>query len=67
MTLLLLIFITGPACYRRGGPLTITDANLVLGRLLPEEFPHIFGLLYSSLLFLIRLIFDETLTLPELT
>ena len=26
-----------------GGPLTITDANLVLGRLLPEHFPHIFG------------------------
>ncbi|PVD21468.1 hypothetical protein C0Q70_19641 [Pomacea canaliculata] len=33
----------GPACYRKGGPLTITDANLVLGRLLPEFFPCIFG------------------------
>jgi 5-oxoprolinase (ATP-hydrolysing) len=33
----------GPACYRKGGPLTITDANLVLGRLLPEFFPKIFG------------------------
>ncbi|KAK7474011.1 hypothetical protein BaRGS_00034721 [Batillaria attramentaria] len=33
----------GPVCYRKGGPLTITDANLVLGRLLPEYFPHIFG------------------------
>lgn len=33
----------GPACYRKGGPLTVTDANLVLGRLLPEYFPHIFG------------------------
>ncbi len=29
----------GPACYGRGGPLTITDMNLMLGRLLPEEFP----------------------------
>ena len=33
----------GPACYRKGGPLTITDANLVLGRLLPDYFPKIFG------------------------
>ncbi|KAH8803506.1 5-oxoprolinase [Xylogone sp. PMI_703] len=33
----------GPACYRKGGPLTITDANLFLERLLPEYFPHIFG------------------------
>lgn len=33
----------GPACYRKGGPLTITDANLYLGRLLPEFFPAIFG------------------------
>ncbi|XP_022541160.2 5-oxoprolinase [Astyanax mexicanus] len=33
----------GPACYRKGGPLTVTDANLALGRLLPDFFPHIFG------------------------
>ncbi|KAJ5679955.1 hypothetical protein N7462_008199 [Penicillium macrosclerotiorum] len=33
----------GPACYRKGGPLTVTDANLFLGRLLPEYFPNIFG------------------------
>jgi 5-oxoprolinase (ATP-hydrolysing) len=33
----------GPACYRRGGPLTITDANLLLGRLRPEHFPALFG------------------------
>ena len=33
----------GPACYRNGGPLTVTDANLVLGRLRPEFFPKIFG------------------------
>ncbi|HSG68890.1 MAG TPA: hydantoinase/oxoprolinase family protein, partial [Planctomycetaceae bacterium] len=29
----------GPACYGRGGPLSVTDLNLYLGRLLPEEFP----------------------------
>lgn len=33
----------GPACYGKGGPLTVTDANLVLGRLSPEHFPKIFG------------------------
>ena len=33
----------GPACYRRGGPLTITDCNLVLGRLALEHFPAVFG------------------------
>uniref|UniRef100_A0A1A8MXN4 5-oxoprolinase, ATP-hydrolysing n=3 Tax=Nothobranchius TaxID=28779 RepID=A0A1A8MXN4_9TELE len=33
----------GPACYRKGGPLTVTDANLALGRLLPTFFPKIFG------------------------
>ncbi|XP_043270128.1 5-oxoprolinase isoform X2 [Venturia canescens] len=33
----------GPTCYKKGGPLTVTDANLVLGRLLPEYFPKIFG------------------------
>lgn len=33
----------GPASYRKGGPLTITDANLFLGRLIPEFFPKIFG------------------------
>ncbi len=33
----------GPACYRRGGPLTITDANLLLGRLQPQYFPAVFG------------------------
>ncbi|KAJ6661524.1 hypothetical protein lerEdw1_014434 [Lerista edwardsae] len=33
----------GPACYRKGGPLTVTDANLCLGRLLPDYFPCIFG------------------------
>lgn len=33
----------GPASYRKGGPLTVTDANLFLGRLIPEYFPAIFG------------------------
>ncbi|KAK1585748.1 Hydantoinase B/oxoprolinase-domain-containing protein [Colletotrichum navitas] len=33
----------GPACYRKGGPLTVTDANLFLGRLVPSSFPSIFG------------------------
>ncbi|KAG9295775.1 hypothetical protein G9A89_009003 [Geosiphon pyriformis] len=33
----------GPACYRKDGPLTVTDANLILGRLIPEYFPKIFG------------------------
>ncbi|MEG3149947.1 hydantoinase B/oxoprolinase family protein [Sphingomonas sp. ZT3P38] len=33
----------GPACYRRGGPLTITDCNLLLGRLQPAHFPALFG------------------------
>ncbi|MEB3264892.1 MAG: hydantoinase B/oxoprolinase family protein [Synechococcus sp.] len=33
----------GPACYRRGGPPTITDANLLLGRLVVERFPPVFG------------------------
>lgn len=33
----------GPACYRKSGPLTVTDANLFLGRLLPDYFPKIFG------------------------
>ncbi|MGF1658522.1 MAG: hydantoinase B/oxoprolinase family protein [Rubrimonas sp.] len=33
----------GPACYGRGGPLALTDANVVTGRLRPEFFPAIFG------------------------
>ncbi|KAI8332325.1 Hydantoinase B/oxoprolinase-domain-containing protein [Chlamydoabsidia padenii] len=33
----------GPACYRKGGPLAVSDANLFLGRLLPDYFPKIFG------------------------
>jgi 5-oxoprolinase (ATP-hydrolysing) len=33
----------GPACYRNGGPLTLTDANVLLGRIQPAHFPHVFG------------------------
>ena len=33
----------GPACYRNGGPLTVTDCNLFLGRIDPEHFPAVFG------------------------
>ena len=33
----------GPACYRRGGPLAVTDANVMLGRVVPDFFPSVFG------------------------
>jgi len=33
----------GPASYRRGGPLTVTDCNVLLGRIQPEFFPAVFG------------------------
>ena len=33
----------GPACYRRGGPLCVTDCNVLLGKLQPELFPRVFG------------------------
>lgn len=33
----------GPACYRGGGPLTVTDANVMLGRIQPAHFPRVFG------------------------
>jgi len=33
----------GPACYRRGGPLAVTDANVMLGKIQPRFFPHVFG------------------------
>ena len=33
----------GPACYRRGGPLAVTDANVMLGKIQPQYFPHVFG------------------------
>ena len=33
----------GPACYRRGGPLCVNDANLMVGKINPKFFPHVFG------------------------
>jgi len=33
----------GPACYRRGGPLAVTDCNVLLGKIQPEFFPNVFG------------------------
>ncbi len=33
----------GPVCYRRGGPLTVTDCNVMLGKVQPDYFPHVFG------------------------
>jgi 5-oxoprolinase (ATP-hydrolysing) len=33
----------GPACYRRGGPLTVTDCNVLLGKINAEHFPAVFG------------------------
>src|SRR6185295_10358466 len=33
----------GPACYRNGGPLAVTDVQVLLGRIRPESFPAIFG------------------------
>ncbi|MBJ26909.1 MAG: 5-oxoprolinase [Alphaproteobacteria bacterium] len=33
----------GPACYRRGGPLTVTDCNVMLGKISPRYFPQVFG------------------------
>jgi 5-oxoprolinase (ATP-hydrolysing) len=33
----------GPACYRKGGPLTVTDCNVMLGKIQPQFFPHVFG------------------------
>lgn len=35
--------VPGPACYRRGGPLTVTDCNVLLGKIRPERFPAVFG------------------------
>jgi 5-oxoprolinase (ATP-hydrolysing) len=34
----------GPACYRRGGPLTVTDANVLVGKIQPDYFPAVFGI-----------------------
>ena len=34
----------GPACYRRGGPLAVTDCNIMLGKIQPAHFPNVFGI-----------------------
>jgi 5-oxoprolinase (ATP-hydrolysing) len=47
----------GPACYGRGGPLTITDVNLFLGRVLPERFP--FALDREAVRRRLQQVFDE--------
>ena len=46
----------GPVCYGKEGYLAITDANLILGRIIPEYFPKIFGHSKNKQLFL-----DETI------
>ena len=38
----------GPKCYRRGGPLAVTDANVMAGKLIPDFFPKIFGPLQTE-------------------
>ena len=35
--------VPGPACYRRGGPLTVTDCNVMLGKIQARHFPRVFG------------------------
>ncbi|TWB43463.1 hydantoinase B/oxoprolinase family protein [Nitrospirillum pindoramense] len=35
--------VPGPVCYRRGGPLAVTDCNLMLGKIQPAFFPQVFG------------------------
>ena len=42
----------GPACYRRGGPLTVTDCNVMLGKLQPLHFPRVLDLMLINLLIL---------------
>ncbi|MBC7733012.1 MAG: 5-oxoprolinase, partial [Bacteriovorax sp.] len=38
----------GPACYRRGGPLAVTDANVMVGKIQPAYFPSVFGRLANE-------------------
>ncbi|KQP17853.1 hydantoinase B/oxoprolinase family protein [Pseudorhodoferax sp. Leaf267] len=54
----------GPASYRRGGPLAVTDANLLLGKIQPRHFPHVFGPAGNEALGLdvVRQQFDELAT-----
>lgn len=57
----------GPVCYRKNGPLAVTDANVVLGRVLPDHFPNIFGPNEDEPLDVdgARLAFEELERLPE--
>eukprot|EP00934_Nitzschia_sp_Nitz4_P003250 Nitzschia sp. Nitz4//scaffold289_size23394//17923//21827//NITZ4_008481-RA/size23394-augustus-gene-0.2-mRNA-1//1//CDS//3329545834//3240//frame0 len=57
----------GPVCYRKNGYLAVTDANVVLGRVIPEEFPNIFGPNEDQPLDVegARLAFQELTMLPE--
>jgi len=57
----------GPICYRKNGYLAVTDANLVLGRVIPEQFPKIFGPNEDEALDLngARHAFEELEKLPE--
>jgi 5-oxoprolinase (ATP-hydrolysing) len=50
----------GPAAYRQGGPLTITDCNVLLGRIQPKHFPSVFGKDASQMLDsqIVRKVFD---------
>jgi 5-oxoprolinase (ATP-hydrolysing) len=51
----------GPACYRRDGPLAVTDANVLLGRIPVEHFPRVFGPSADQPLdnAVVRALFDE--------
>lgn len=57
----------GPVCYRKNGYLAVTDANVVLGRVVPEHFPSIFGPNEDEPLDVAgaRAAFDELTKLPE--
>lgn len=57
----------GPVCYRKNGYLAVTDANVVLGRVIPEEFPNIFGPNEDEPLDVdgARAAFEELTKLPE--
>lgn len=57
----------GPVCYRKNGYLAVTDANLLLGRIIPEEFPMIFGPNEDEALDVdgARAAFEELTALPE--
>jgi 5-oxoprolinase (ATP-hydrolysing) len=57
----------GPVCYRKGGYLAVTDANVILGRVVPDHFPKIFGPNEDEALDVdgARAAFEELTMLPE--